>query len=70
MKIKEIGERDCCDRSKGDLAPYFGLKPDWMLKTYFCKFCGQLWVEDSRRDVAGGKYLRKILANDDGIIRA
>ena len=50
IKIKETTERWCCEYQ--DLKPYKG---DNIGADMFCKHCGQLWVEESCTDAAGGR---------------
>lgn len=58
MKITEKIERECCKQR--DLLP---LRAPFMTSKFrhtdqkdamFCKFCGQVWVQTSYMDAAGG----------------
>ena len=55
IKIKVTEERLCC--KERDLVKYCGEKghfsPSRQLR--FCCHCGQLWVEESYTDAAGGR---------------
>jgi hypothetical protein len=68
MKIKEVIERECCDERKHDLKPYGGTVERVAMSAtyYFCIHCGQIWVDGTRRDGAGGTeiYLRKVAIRD------
>ena len=67
MKVKEPVERECCLNQ--DLKLYYGMMEANFVRYHprFCIFCGQIWVEDSRMDAAGGTewYDRRVLLNDN-----